>query len=78
MRNEIYIKVMGKRTDLYRAINSCGQTLNFMPFVRRDEATTTVFFATTASKDRPGKVVTAKSGWSIQHKLRAGRSMFSR
>jgi putative transposase len=61
--DETYIKVKGKWTYLYRAIDKQGQTLDFMLSERRDEAAATAFFAKTiASNGRPDKVVIDKSG----------------
>jgi len=61
--DETYIKVKGKWTYLYRAINKRGQTLDFTLSERRDEAAATAFFAKTiASNGWPDKVVIDKSG----------------
>jgi putative transposase len=61
--DEIYIKVKGKWTYLYRAIDKCGRTLEFMLSKRRDEAAATAFSAKTiASNGWPDKVVIDKSG----------------
>jgi putative transposase len=61
--DETYIKVKGKWTYLYRAIDKQGQTLDFMLSERRDEAAATAFFAKTiTSNSWPDKVVIDKSG----------------
>ncbi len=61
--DETYIKVKGKRTYLYRAINKQGQTLDFMLSERRDEAAATAFFAkAVASNGWPDKVVIDQTG----------------
>lgn len=43
--DETYVKVKGRWTYLYRAIDKCGKTLDFMLSERRDEAAATAFFA---------------------------------
>ena len=61
--DETYIKVKGRWTYLYRAIDKCGKTLDFMLSERRDEAAATAFFAKViASNGWPDKVVIDKSG----------------
>lgn len=61
--DETYIKVKGKWTYLYRAIDKQGQTLDFMLSERRDEAAATAFFAKTIARNGwPDKVVIDKSG----------------
>ena len=42
--DETYIKVKGKWTYLYRAVDSQGDTLDFMLSERRDEDAATAFF----------------------------------
>jgi len=44
VRDETYVKVKGKWTYLYRAIDKKGKTLDFMLSERRDEAAATAFF----------------------------------
>ena len=61
--DETYVKVKGRWTYLYRAINKCGKTLDFMLSERRDEAAATAFFAKViASNGWPDKVVFDRSG----------------
>jgi len=61
--DETYIKVKGKWTYLYRAIDKYGQTLDFMLSERRDEAAATAFFVKAIGNNGwPDKVVVDKSG----------------
>ena len=61
--DETYEKVKGKWIYLYRAIDKCGNTLDFMLSERHDEAAATAFFAKViASNGWPDKVVIDKSG----------------
>lgn len=61
--DETYIKLKGKWTYLYRAVDKLGNTLDFMLSERRDEAAATAFFANAISNDGwPDKVVIDKSG----------------
>lgn len=61
--DEAYVKVKGRWTYLYRAIDKCGKTLDFMLSERRGEAVATAFFAKViASSGWPDKVVIDKSG----------------
>jgi putative transposase len=63
VRDETYVKVKGKWTYLYRAIDKKGKTLDFMLSERRDEAAATAFFVKAIGKNGwPDKVVTDKSG----------------
>ena len=54
--DETYIKVKGRWTYLYRAVDKHGKTLDFMLSEQRDEAAATAFFArtikTTAGRTR--------------------------
>ncbi|PIL19303.1 hypothetical protein P775_15365 [Puniceibacterium antarcticum] len=42
--DETYIKVKGKWTYLYRAVDNSGKTIDFMLSERRDETAATTFF----------------------------------
>lgn len=64
--NETYIKVKGKWTHLYRAIDKYGTTLDFMLSERRDETAATAFFAKVISNNGwPDKVVIDKIGSNL-------------
>ena len=60
--DETYIKVKGQWTDLYRAVDQYGNTVDLMLSKHRDEATATAFFKQ-AIRDNglPDKVVIDKS-----------------
>ena len=61
--DETYIKLKGKWTYLYRAVDKLGNTLDFMLSERRDEAAATAFFAKAIGNNGwPEKVVIDKSG----------------
>jgi putative transposase len=61
--DETYIKVNGKWVYLYRAIDSCGDTIEFLLRKRRDAAAAKAFFRKAfKSNDIPKKVVIDKSG----------------
>nr|QCL09460.1 DDE domain protein [Rhizobium rhizogenes] len=45
--DETYIRVKGKWTNFYRAVDKFGKTLDFMRSEHRDEAATSAFFART-------------------------------
>lgn len=61
--DETYIKVKGKWTYYYRAIDKFGKTLDFMLSEHRDEAAATAFFTRAiGSNGFPDKVVIDKSG----------------
>ncbi len=61
--DETYIKVKGKWTYYYRAIDKFGKTLDFMLSERRDEAAATAFFTRAIGKNGfPDRVVIDKSG----------------
>lgn len=61
--DETYIKVKGKWNYLYRAVDKCGDTIDFMLSEKRDEAAAKAFF-TKAIGDNglPEKVTIDKSG----------------
>ncbi|TMU86281.1 IS6 family transposase [Brucella haematophila] len=64
--DETYIKVKGKWTYLYRAVDRDGQTLDFMLSERRDLAAARRFFKKAiATNDVPEKVVIDKSGANL-------------
>jgi putative transposase len=66
VRDETYIKVKGKWTYYYRAVDKFGKTLDFMLSQKRDEAAATAFFARTISHNGfPDKVVIDKSGANL-------------
>ncbi|GFO72768.1 transposase, IS6 family [Bathymodiolus japonicus methanotrophic gill symbiont] len=61
--DETYIQVKGQWTYLYRAVDSHGDTLDFMLSERRDEEAATAFFKQTINNNGfPDKVVMDKSG----------------
>lgn len=61
--DETYIKLKGKWTYLYRALDKLGNTLDFILSERRDEAAATAFFVKAISNNGwPAKVVIDKSG----------------
>ena len=60
--DETYIKVKGKWTYYYRAIDKFGKTLDFMLSERRDEAAATAFFSRAIGNNGfPDRVVIDKS-----------------
>ena len=61
--DETYIKVKGQWTDLYRAVDQYGNTVDLMLSKHRDEAAAKAFFKQ-AIRDNglPDKVVIDKSG----------------
>lgn len=64
--DETYIKVKGKWTYYYRAIDKFGKTLDFMLSERRDEAAATAFFTRAIGNNGfPDKVVIDKSGANL-------------
>ena len=63
MTDETYIKVQGKWTYLYRAVDRDGQTLDFMLSERRDTAAARRFFKRAIGTNGvPDRVVIDKSG----------------
>ncbi|WP_420831722.1 IS6 family transposase [Bathymodiolus japonicus methanotrophic gill symbiont] len=61
--DETYIKLKGQWTYLYRAVDSHGDTLDFMLSEHRDEEAATAFFKQTINNNGfPDKVVMDKSG----------------
>ncbi len=64
--DETYIKVRGKWTFLYRAVDRAGQTLDFMLSERRDLAAARRFFKKAITTNGvPEKVVIDKSGANL-------------
>ncbi|MFC3839590.1 IS6 family transposase [Paracoccus rhizosphaerae] len=64
--DETYIKVKGKWTYLYRAVDRDGNTLDFMPSERRDLAAARRFFKRAVSTNGvPDRVVIDKSGANL-------------
>lgn len=64
--DETYVKVKGRWSYLYRAVDKEGNTLDFMLSERRDEAAATAFFTRTIqSNGWPDKAVIDKSGANL-------------
>jgi putative transposase len=64
--DETYIKVKGKWTYYYRAIDKFGKTLDFMLSEHRDEAAATAFFTRAIGNNGfPDRVVIDKSGANL-------------
>jgi putative transposase len=64
--DETYIKVKGKWTYYYRAIDKFGKTLDFMLSEHRDEAAATAFFTCAIDNNGfPDRVVIDKSGANL-------------
>ena len=64
--DETYIRVKGKWTYYYRAIDKFGKTLDFMLSERRDEVAATAFFARAIGNNGfPDRVVIDKSGANL-------------
>ncbi|WGF88096.1 IS6 family transposase [Marinivivus vitaminiproducens] len=60
--DETYVKVRGERTYLYRAVDTCGRTLDFMLSKRRTKGAATRFFARALEANGlPRKIVIDKS-----------------
>jgi transposase-like protein len=62
--DETYIKVRGKLRYLYRAIDSNGNTLDFVLTIRKDKSSAIRFLKKVLSQDhvnRPGTIVTDKN-----------------
>lgn len=61
--DETYIKVNGKWVYLYRAVDSCGNTIEFLLRKHRDATADKAFFKKAfKNNDRPAKIVIDKSG----------------
>jgi putative transposase len=66
VRDETYIKVKGKWTYYYRAVDNKGQTLDFMLSERRNKAAARRFFKRAiGSNGVPDRVVIDKSGANL-------------
>ena len=66
MRDETYIKVRGKWTYLYRAVDRDGQTLDFMLSEHRDTAAARRFFKRAVGTNGvPERVAIDKSGANL-------------
>ena len=66
VRDETYIKVRGKWTYLYRAVDRDGQTLEFMLSENRDTAAARRFFKrAVATNGIPERIVIDKSGANL-------------
>ena len=66
MRDETYIKVRGKWTYLYRAVDRDGQTLDFMLSERRDTAAARRFFKRAVGTNGvPERIAIDKSGANL-------------
>ncbi|MFT7107278.1 MAG: putative transposase [Yoonia sp.] len=64
--DETYIKVKGRWTYYYRAVDNKGQTLDFMLSERRDKAATRRFFKRAISTNSvPDRVAIDKSGANL-------------
>lgn len=64
--DETHIKVKGKWTYYYRAVDKLGKTLDFMLYEHRDEVATTAFFTRAIGKNGfPDRVVIDKSGANL-------------
>lgn len=64
--DETYIKVRGKWTYYYRAVDKHGQTLDFMLSEHRDETAATAFFTRAIGNNGfPDRVVIDKSGANL-------------
>ena len=64
--DEIYIKIKGKWTYYYCAVDKFGKTPDFMLSEKRDEAAATAFFARKISNNGfPDRVVIDKSGANL-------------
>ena len=66
VRDGTYIKVKGKWTYYFRAIDKFGKTLDFMLAERRNEAAATAFFTRAIGNNGfPDRVVIDKSGANL-------------
>ena len=64
--DETYIKVKGKRSYLYRAIDKHGKTLDFMLSKHRDKAAARLFFRRAIETNGlPSRIVIDKSGANL-------------
>lgn len=64
--DKTYIKVKGKWVYLYRALDSLGNTIEFLLRKYRDKATTKAFFKKAFKNNgRPNKCTIDKSGSNI-------------
>lgn len=64
--DETYIKLKGKWTYHYRAVDKHGKTLDFMLSKKRDEAAATAFFARAIDNNAfPDRVVIDKNGSNL-------------
>ena len=64
--DETYIKVKGKWTCYYRAIDEHGKTLDFMLSEHRNEAAVTAFFMRAVGHNGfPNRVMIDKSGANL-------------
>jgi putative transposase len=64
--DETYIKVKGKWTYYYRAVDNTGKTLNFRLYDRRNKASACRFFKRTMGTNGvPYRVVIDKSGANL-------------
>jgi len=62
--DETYIKVRGKLHYLYRAIDSCGNTLDFVLSIRKDKSSAIQFLRSVLSQGHvtsPGTIITDKN-----------------
>ena len=61
--DKAYIKVKGKWSYLYRAVDKHGTTLDFMLSERRDEAGATAYFVIAIGNNGwPDKIVSTRTG----------------
>jgi transposase-like protein len=66
--DETYVKVKGRWLYLYRAVDSCGQTIDFLLSAKRDaEAVKRFFRKALAQPHRAGRPIRAKTYASVLH-----------